>query len=269
MPLIFDIKRHALEDGPGIRTTVFFKGCNLRCVWCHNPESIDSAAEIGFYPSCCINCGDCERICPSSACSLSNPDRIQRDKCTRCGDCVKACPALALRLIGRYYPVDELIDILLRDRVYYEVSGGGVTFSGGEPTLYIDYLSAVLHRLKELGIHTAIQTNGCFEWARFEAELLDMVDLVMLDLKLAESEEHRRYTGRPNQAILENLGHLARQKKAALIPRIPHVPRITDNKGNLNKLGSILQGFGINAAILPYNPLGISKWKTIGKHLPA
>ncbi len=268
-PLIFDIKRHALEDGPGIRTTVFFKGCNLRCVWCHNPESIDPAAEIGFYPSRCINCGDCERVCARSACTLSNPDRIERDKCNRCGDCVKACPALGLRLIGRYYPVGELIDIVLRDRVYYEVSGGGVTFSGGEPTLHMNYLSSVLCRLKKLGIHTAIQTNGYFEWARFEAELLDTVDLVMFDLKLAESEEHQRYTGQPNQLILENLGHLVRQKKVKLIPRIPHIPQITANKDNLEKLGSILQRFGVNAAILPYNPLGVSKWKTIGKKAPA
>ncbi len=162
-PLILDIKRHVLEDGPGIRTTVFFKGCNLHCPWCHNPDAIDPAPEIAFYP---------------------------RD-CSRCGDCAGVCPSQALRLLGRHYEVEELLEIILRDRMFYAVSGGGVTLSGGEPTLFLDYCSAILGHLKELGLHTALQTNGMFVWSEFRERLLPLADLVMIDLKVADGERHR------------------------------------------------------------------------------
>lgn len=268
LPLIFDIKRHATEDGPGIRTTVFFKGCNLSCVWCHNPEAIAPSAEIAFYPARCIACGECVRVCPENACNLSNPRRIERAKCTGCGDCVNACPGWGLMMVGRKYSVDELISILLRDMVYYEVSGGGITFSGGEPTLYRGYLSSVLRRLKEKGIHTAIQTNGYFPWSGFKAELLDYVDLIMLDLKLVDTGEHLKYTGKPNQIIFENLERLLRQEKVRVIPRIPLIPQITATHHNLERLRSVLQKLRTRCLVLPYNPLGIPKWEAIGKQMP-
>ncbi len=195
-PLIFDIKRHALEDGPGIRTTIFFKGCPLRCVWCHNPESMEPGLEIGFYPSGCIRCGDCVQACPRGAAQLDLPSRIDRAICNRCGACAEACPGRGLRQIGRSYEIDELVDIILRDKVYYQSSGGGVTLSGGEPALHTDYCSQLLQRLKSNGIHTAIETSGFFKWSQFSTEILGWLDLVLFDVKLADAELHLKHTSR-------------------------------------------------------------------------
>jgi pyruvate formate lyase activating enzyme len=269
-PLVFEIKRGALEDGPGIRTTVFFKGCNLHCPWCHNPESIDPEVEIGFFPRDCIRCGDCVAACPVSACSLENPGRINREACTRCGDCVEACPGPALRTYGRFYAVDELLDIILQDRVYYEASGGGVTLSGGEPTLYLDYVAETLGRLKELGLNTAIQTNGSFPYDEFRQKLLPLVDLVMLDLKMADREEHRRYLGQDNARIIANLGNLLQEGPARVLPRIPLIPGYTMDPENLEALSRLLQDAGARrCALLPYNPTWFHKAESIGKPPPA
>lgn len=265
-PLIFDIRRYALDDGPGIRSTVFLKGCNLRCLWCHNPESIDPQPEIGFYPRDCINCGDCVEACPVSACQLENPARIDRGKCTRCGDCVKVCPGQALRLLGCFYAVDELLEIIIRDRMFYEVSGGGVTLSGGEPTLFMDYCAAVLGPLQDLGLHTAIQTNGLFDWREFKEKVLPLLDLVMLDVKLADGNLHREYTGRDNALVWANLEALLKEKPDAALPRIPLIPGFTATKGNLEAISRRLQDLGVRkCALLPYNPTWFSKAESLGK----
>ncbi len=267
-PLIFDIRRGSLEDGPGIRTTVFIKGCNLRCLWCHNPESLDPDPEIGFYPRDCINCGDCVEACPVSACQLENPARIDREKCTRCGDCVEACPGKALRLLGRFYAVDELLEILLRDRMFYTVSGGGVTLSGGEPTLYLDYGAEILGRLKELGLHTALQTNGCFLWEEFRQKLLPQVDLVMMDLKLGDGRKHRQYTGQDNSLIFANLRNLLQENPESVLPRIPLIPGFTATLENLQALSHLLRELGVHkCSLLPYNPTWFHKAESIGKHV--
>lgn len=269
MPLIFDIKRHALKDGPGIRTTVFFKGCNMRCVWCQNPESIDSALEIAFTPSQCINCGACERACRfEGVCSLNDPLRINREECVRCADCVRACPGRGLRVIGRYYSVDELLDILLRDITFYQTSGGGVTFSGGEPTLDMEYLSIILRKLKEKGINTAVQTNGKFPWEKFKTQILDFLDIIMIDLKLADPNEHLKYTGSSNKQIFENLDKLFQQDKVQVVPRIPLIPVITATEQNLKELASMLRKYETPCVLLPYNPMGLAKYKVIGKEIP-
>jgi len=263
--LIFDIKRHVLEDGPGIRTTVFLKGCQLRCIWCQNPESIDPSYEIGFYPGDCIECGDCITACKTGAIQVDNPLKIDRTRCDRCGDCVKICPGLGLRKIGRFYPIDELISILLRDKVFYEVSGGGVTLSGGEPTFYMEYISLLLQELKMRGIHTAIQTNGFFKWSQFKKKVLDWVDLIMFDIKLADPEDHLRYTGRENQLILKNLARLLKERPKDVTPRIPLIPGITATTGNLKAISKLLQGLGVTkCSLLPYNPTGLSKAENIG-----
>lgn len=270
VPLIFDIRRYALDDGPGIRTTVFMKGCNLRCLWCHNPESLDPAPEIGFYPRDCINCGDCVEACPASACQLENPARIDREKCTRCGDCVQVCPGKALRLLGRFYGIDELLEILLRDRMFYTVSGGGVTLSGGEPTLYLDYGAEILGRLKDLGIHTALQTNGCFLWEEFRQKLLPQVDLVMMDLKLADGKKHREYTGQDNSLIFANLRNLLEENPQRVFLRIPLIPGFTATLENLQALSQLLQELGVKrCSLLPYNPTWFHKAESIGKHVDA
>jgi pyruvate formate lyase activating enzyme len=265
-PLIIDVKRHALDDGPGIRTTIFFKGCPLRCVWCHNPETIDPNLEIGFYPADCIQCGECAKACPTGAVQLDLPGRIDRTKCNRCGKCADACPGRGLRRIGRFYEINELVDIIRRDQVYYQVSGGGVTLSGGEPTLHMNYASQLLRELKTGGIHTAIETSGLFAWSTFKHRMLDWLDLVLFDLKLADPELHNRYTGQRNDVILQNMAHLARERPGDIIVRIPLIPGITAERENLQKLYAIIRNTGIKRySLLPYNPLGLSKRITIGK----
>ncbi len=265
-PLIFDVKRHALDDGPGIRTTIFFKGCPLRCVWCHNPESIDPGLEIGFYPSECIQCGDCVRACPTGAAQIDLPGRIDRVICRRTGTCAEVCPGRGLRQIGHFYEIDELLDIVLRDKVYYQTSNGGVTLSGGEPTLYTDYVSQLLQKLKSNGIHTTIETSGFFEWSQFNTKILGWLDLVLFDIKLADPELHLKYTGKRNDLILENLTRLMQKRPKDIIPRVPLIPGITTCPGNLEKISSMLREMGVRRCwLLPYNPLGFSKRKTIGK----
>jgi len=265
-PLIFDVKRHALHDGPGIRTTIFFKGCPLRCVWCHNPESIAPGIEVGFYPSDCIQCGDCVEACPTGAAQMDLPGRIDRAICKRCGTCAEVCPGRGLRQVGRFYEIDELLDIVLRDEVYYQTSDGGVTLSGGEPALYIDYASQLLQGLKSNGIHTAIETCGFFEWSQFKTKILGWLDLVLFDVKLADAELHLKYTGKRNDVILENLARLVQERADDVIPRIPLIPGITTRPSNLQKLSGILREMGVRHCwLLPYNLLGFPKRKTIGK----
>ena len=265
-PLIFDVKRHALHDGPGIRTTIFFKGCPLRCTWCHNSESMDPGLEIGFYPYDCIQCGDCVQVCPTGAAQIDLPGRIDRSICKRCGTCAEACPGRGLRKIGRFYEIDELLDIILRDKVYYQTSDGGVTLSGGEPTLHVEYASQLLQKLKSSGIHTAIETSGFFEWSQFNAKILGWLDLVLFDVKLADPELHLKYTGKRNNLILENLARLVQKRPDDVIPRVPLIPGITARPSNLQEISSMLREMGVRRCwLLPYNPLGFSKRKTIGK----
>lgn len=265
-PLIFDVKRHALLDGPGIRTTIFFKGCPLCCVWCQNPESIEPGLEIGFYPSDCIQCGDCVQACPTGAAQIDLPGRIDRAICKRCGACAEVCPGLGLRQIGRFYEIDELLDIVLRDKMYYQTSGGGVTLSGGEPTIHIDYTSQLLQKLKSNGIHTAIETCGVFGWGQFNSKILGWLDLVLFDIKLADPELHFKYTGKRNDVILENLTRLVQKRPDDVIPRVPLIPGITTSPSNLQEISSILRKMGVRRCwLLPYNPLGFSKRETIGK----
>jgi len=265
-PLIIDVKRHAIHDGPGIRTTVFFKGCPLNCLWCHNPEAISPDLEIGFYPDDCIACGKCAEVCPNDAIQMDNPDRIDRALCQRCGKCADACPGTGLRRIGTYYELDQLVELLLRDRTYYEVSGGGVTLSGGEPTLYMDYAGHLLRRLKEQGIHTTIQTAGCFDYAAFQTNILPFVSLILYDIKLMDPQKHRVYTGSGNRVILENFRRLIKDSPAPIIPRIPLIPGITATSENLQAISDFLQECGLTRCwLLPYNPLGLSKRKNIGK----
>jgi len=240
-PLIFNIKGHATDDGPGLRTTVFFKGCQLRCRWCHNPESVEVGREIGFFAADCIGCGDCVAACTRGAISLDNPVRIDRRRCDGCGECLKVCPGRGLRGIGEFYPVATLIARLLRGRVFYKVSGGGVTLSGGEPTLHLDYLSQLLQGLKQEGIHTAIQTNGLFLWQDFAGKVLSYLDLIMIDLKLADPSEHREYTGGSNELIWENLSRLLKARSEAVLPRVPLIPGLTATVHNLRAISRRLQ----------------------------
>ncbi len=265
-PLIVDVKRHALHDGPGIRSAVFFKGCPLNCIWCHNPEAISPEPEIAFYPDDCIGCDRCAEVCPNEAIQRDNPHRIDRSLCQRCGKCAAVCPGTALRIVGKYYELDQLVELLLRDKIYYETSGGGVTLSGGEPTLYIDYASRLARKIKEHGISITIETSGYFNYETFKSRMLPFLSLILYDVKLMDSEEHRVYTGRGNQLILENFRRLAEDSPIPIIPRTPLIPGITDRTENLRAIAEFIQECGLTQySLLPYNPLGYPKRENIGK----
>ena len=264
LPFIFDIRRFALDDGPGIRTTVFFKGCPLACTWCHNPESMGVGSEIAFYPRFCIHCGDCAAVCAKGAITGHSP-KIDRARCQVCGNCADACPATALKMIGVHHFVSRLAALLLRDRIFYETSGGGVTFSGGEPTLHMDYLGAVLRVLKSHDIHTAIQTCGMFDLSEFKVKVLPYLDLIFYDLKIIDARNHAVYTGMDNGVILENFADLIGVSPEKVKPRLPLIPGITATIDNLRNVARFLNSNGCTeCAVLPYNPGGLEKRLSLG-----
>jgi pyruvate formate lyase activating enzyme len=269
LPLIVDVKRHSLEDGPGIRSVVFFKGCPLRCVFCQNPEAQEVHAEIAFRADRCVACGACVSACPESAVDLTMPGRIARPHCNVCGKCATACPSSALAVIGQAHEVGELVELLMRDEPFYRHSGGGVTFSGGECTMFPDYLEAVARGLKARGIHTAIETCGEFAGAMFVERLLPFLDLIYFDLKFADPVLHLTHTGRDNRRILDNLALLMRRAPDRVQVRVPLVPDITATRENLAGLATSLRERGVRRAIvLPYNPLGRRMATQLGRPEP-
>lgn len=265
LPLIFDIHRFALHDGPGIRTTVFLKGCPLSCVWCHNPESIGKAPQIAVYPSRCVRCGACKDICPEGLISVDSHVEIDRGLCTACGKCADGCPATALRRVGETWSVEKLLELVMRDKHFFDASGGGVTVSGGEPTLWTAYLEDLLKGLKARQVHTAIQTCGMFDPDGFFQRILPYVDLVMYDLKLMDAAEHKKYTGRSNRRILENFVRLTREAGDRVLPRVPLVPGITATRDNLPGIASFLSDLGYDrSCLLSFNPGGVDKRRIMG-----
>lgn len=268
-PLIVDIKRGSREDGPGMRSVVFFKGCPLRCVFCQNMETQEPEAEIAFSARECINCGLCVDACPQEAVDLEFLGRIHRDKCTRCGKCADACPGKGLRVIGSYYSVESLTEILLRDKPFYWHSGGGVTLSGGECTLYPYYLELLLKSLKTNDLHVALETSGYFDYDAFSQKVLPYVDFIYYDVKIADPEAHREHTGRANRKILDNLRRLLQESEVEIHPRVPLVPGITATRDNLSAIAHILCDLGASdVSLLPYNPMGIGMATNLGKSKP-
>jgi pyruvate formate lyase activating enzyme len=268
-PLIFDIRHFTLDDGPGIRTTVFLKGCPLNCAWCHNPEGIDPEKQLVFDPERCIHCDTCASVCPQNAIATGSAGRINDELCDCCGICAEECPSNALRVIGQDYTPDELTKILLEDREFYSVSDGGVTFSGGEPALFMDYLSVVFKKLKKHHIHIAIQTSGYFEYRSFKEKLLPFLDLIYFDMKLTSENEFRRWTGGNADLPLKNIELLCRDRCAAVIASIPLVPGITTTKENLISIKDFLAKAGCRDVVFrPYHPGGIAKRAVLGKTLP-
>jgi len=271
-PLILEVKGNSLDDGPGIRTVVFLKGCPLSCVWCHNPESKSVGQEISFDPQECVGCDTCLEVCRQGALDRGNPLFVTRERCDLCFDCAGACPSGALSGVGRYMEVDEVVAAVEKDLPFFRTSGGGVTLSGGEPTLFMDYVSGLLRALKDMGVHTIVETSGHFDLGEFEEKMLPYTDAVYFDLKLRDPEEHKRHCGISNQMILENFSVLLRSSLdggTPLLPRIPLVPGITATSGNLKGLAALLRHEGAReVALLQYNPLWFEKSHKIGKPNP-
>jgi pyruvate formate lyase activating enzyme len=268
-PLVVDIKRDSLEDGPGIRTVVFFKGCPLRCSFCHSPETQDPKTNIAFSERKCVFCGKCADICPRDAIDLSNTQRIDRTKCDRCGQCAGICPGKALRKVGRYYSIDSLVEILARDLPFYRQSGGGVTLSGGECTLYPRYIESLLKRLKARQIHVVLETCGYFNFGVFSRRILPYVDLIYYDVKFADPGTHEKHTGKTNRKILDNLRRLLSERPDIVYPRIPLIPNVTTTRENLSGIVDLLCRAGAkNVSLLPYNPLGIEMAVNLGRPRP-
>jgi pyruvate formate lyase activating enzyme len=268
-PLIVDIKKDSHEDGPGIRSVVFFKGCPLRCVFCQNIEAQEPKEEISFSDKSCIKCGKCKDICPQKAIDMDLPGRIHRDKCSRCGKCANVCPAGALKVVGTYYPVDVLTKILLRYEPFYRHSGGGVTLSGGECTLYPDYLEQLLRNLKKEEIHVVIETSGYFDYDSFSQKILPYVDFIYYDIKIIDPERHKECTRKLNDIILGNLHRLLKESNVEVHARIPLIPGITTSFENLSGIVEFLREAGApDVSLLPYNPMGIEMATKLGKPKP-
>lgn len=270
--LIFDIRKFSLHDGPGIRTTVFFKGCPLSCWWCHNPESQSPSPEVMYWKSRCIRCGACVPTCAVEAISPngSGPFSIDRDVCTVCGACVKACAADARELVGQCMTVNSVMDAIQRDAIFFEESGGGVTFSGGEPLMQRLFLAELLKACKALDIHTAVDTSGYTPWKVLDSIRGD-TDLFLYDLKLMDDARHRHFTGVPNGLILHNLRALSERGERIII-RIPIVPGVNDDAANLHAVGEFASDLPHleRVDILAYHASALGKYERLGReyHLP-
>ena len=265
---IIDIKRFTIHDGYGIRSTLFLKGCGLRCAWCHNPEGVENSVDLWYFPRQCIRCRACLEACPENALHADEEGEtfiwINRQRCTKCGRCVRACPTGALSFDGRRLSSDEAVATLLRDKPFYDESGGGVTISGGDPLVQSDFALEILRRCKEAGVHTAIETCLQGPWETVES-FLPVTDLFIVDLKLADSGQHREYTSQGNELIRENYGKLAveaRRLGRDLLTRIPMIPRVTATPENVGAIARFVRESdpGGRVELINFNPLAESKY---------
>lgn len=264
---IFDIQRSCTTDGPGIRTVVFFKGCNMRCFWCHNPESISTQVELEYNERDCINCGNCVEACPSHAHYFSENGlhHLDRSKCVLNMRCVEACDAGALRQVGRMYSVDQCFSEIAEDIPFYQRSGGGVTLSGGEPLLQAEFVKELLLRCRQAGIHTAIESNLSVPWKTIQS-ILPYVDLIMADIKHMDDQKHKEGTGVSHRKTLENIQKLEGQD-VPLIIRTPVIPGFNDTAENMAQTAAFISQNRklVYYELLSYNALGCEKAMRIGK----
>ena len=267
---IFNIQRFSIHDGPGVRTVIFFSGCNLVCKWCHNPEAISNKPLLQFYGERCISCGKCFEVCPNNAHAIQDGEHIiDRNKCTGCSLCINSCYAESLVSAGREINIDELERAILTDEEYFKHSdSGGVTFSGGEPMLQIDFLERILKICKDRGIHTAVDTAGAVPFEYFE-RIIPYCDLFLYDVKAYNSEQHRRLTGLGNELILTNLTKLSdllRRSKTRIWVRVPVIKGgSVNNMGEMEDIALFLKDVDIDRCeLLAYHRLGDSKYKALG-----
>ncbi|NLG25709.1 MAG: glycyl-radical enzyme activating protein [Clostridiales bacterium] len=263
--VIFGIQRFSVHDGPGIRTTVFLKGCNMRCRWCHNPESWATAPELSYRPSACTLCRGCAAACPVGAHRFEEGGHaIDRAACIACGLCAAACPAKALEVVGERVTVDQVMAVIVKDGRYYASSGGGVTLSGGEALLQPEFAMAILRRCAEAGLHCALETNGTLPWARYE-RALPYVGLFLVDYKLTDAARHLAYTGLERDIVLHTIDRL-HAAGAPVLLRCPIIPGVNDDDGHLRAIARLTARHPglLGAELLAYHSLGAAKAGRLG-----
>jgi glycyl-radical enzyme activating protein len=269
---VFNIQRFSLHDGPGIRTTVFLKGCPLHCLWCHNPEGVGASPSVSFLPEKCMACGECVRVCAHDAHRLEGSGAqggvvthvYNREACEKCGSCAEYCDSGSLEFVGRPMSVDDVMKEIIQDRTFYASSGGGMTISGGEPLVQIDFTIALLRAAREQGIHRCVETAGFASWERIRS-LLPLVNLFLYDCKELDAERHKDFTGQSNLLILENLRSLhAAGAKVQL--QCPIIPGWNDREDHFKGIAALAQSLPHleGVLLLPYHPLGESKLQRFG-----
>lgn len=266
MGIVFDIQKFCVYDGPGIRTSVFLKGCMMRCPWCHNPESLKKEPELSCDFSKCVSCGACSAVCPTGAHSFgeNGEHRVDFSRCIACGRCVEQCPTGCLKIFGREMTAREVIDEVVKDKKYYQSSGGGVTFTGGEPTFQFEFLEELLALAREEELHVCLETNGVISPERLE-RLVPSVDLFLLDYK-ATGPDHKRLTGIEETSVLETLKTLNRKGKPVIL-RCPIIQGINDGEAHFEAIRQLRREFSCiqSAEIMAYHSSGLHKWKALGQ----
>jgi pyruvate formate lyase activating enzyme len=266
--LVTNIQGYSIHDGPGIRTTVFLKGCGLECQWCSNPECIAAQPEVGLINSLCTRCGQCAGVCPQKALlfEAGQLPQIARERCSGCGICSTVCPSKAIVVYGNPTTVEAVFEAVRRDKMFYETSGGGITISGGEVLLQPQFAAAVLELCRRNSIGTCIETSGGGSEAALR-QLLPWLDLILFDLKHLNSEAHRRLTGQPNEIILAN-ARIAAASGVAVLFRMPLIPGLNDSRSNIEETAAFIKDLNLKPSrieLMPYHRLGKGKYESLGK----